>query len=183
MRGTRKPWRSAIVGVVVAGTAACSGSVPASRQSQPSARLTAPPAMSSSPAPRDQALQAYLGMWHAFVVASQTADYQSAELSRYAAGDALSVLTHGLYQNYQLGIVTRGQPSLEPTVTMTSPPGGQPRAAVLDCANSSRWREYYKSGKPAGIARRGLRRIEARLQPFDGAWKVTYLLVMREGTC
>ena len=122
-------------------------------------------------------------MWRAFVVASQTADYQSPTLSQYAAGEALSVLTHGLYQNYQQGIVTRGQPSFNPTVSVATSAGGPAQATVTDCADSSGWHEYLRSGKPVGGPSGGPRRIEARLQIFGSVWKVTYLLVEKEGTC
>jgi hypothetical protein len=56
------------------------------------------------------ARQAYLGMWQAFFTASRTTDYQSPSLDRYAAGAALELLIHGLYQYHQEGIVTRGVP-------------------------------------------------------------------------
>ena len=169
--------------LLLTGTAACNGSTPASGQSPPRTQLTAPSPAASSVAPADAARQAYLGMWNAFVVASQTANYQSPELSKYAAGDALSVLTRGLYKNYQQGIVTRGQPSFNPKVTVTSQSGGQPLATVTDCADNSSWRNYYRSGKSAGAVPAGRHRILARLQLFDGVWKVTFLLVDKPATC
>jgi hypothetical protein len=141
---------------------------------------------SSAPAsanPQEQARQAYLGMWRAFVAASQTAEYQSGALSQYAAGGALSVLTHGLYQNYRNGILTRGQPSFSPHVTIASPQGSTVQATVTDCADSSNWAYYYRSGKPAPGEQQGRQRVSARLQPFGGVWKVTFLLVEKEGTC
>lgn len=147
---------------------------------------TTPPAPSTvaSPGnPRALARQAYLGMWQAFVTASMTADYQSPALARYAAGGALSLLTHGLYQNYRSGIVTRGQPSFRPEVTITSSGGSATQANVTDCGNDSRWGDYYKTGKPAPGQPQGKHQIYARLQPFDGTWKVTYLLVEKAGTC
>jgi hypothetical protein len=122
-------------------------------------------------------------MWHAYVVASRTADYQPGPLAHYAAGGALALLTHGLYENHRNGIVTRGQPVFDPKVTVTSSNGSPAQANVTDCADSSHWADYYKSGKPAAGLPRGRHRIEARLQPFDGVWKVTYLVVEKEGTC
>jgi len=160
----------------------CGGSVPV----QHHAAATPPPAapVPASPAdPRVAALEAYAGMWHAFVVASHSADYQSQSLAHYAAGSALSELTHGLYANYQKGIVTRGEPSFDPKVTIATPAGGTVQASVTDCADSSHWRNYYKSGKPAGSPSVARERIEAQLQLFGGVWKVTYLVVEKEGTC
>jgi len=179
MRWAARPvW---FLAVAVVGVTGCGGSVPAPHHSP-----ATPPAVPSAPAsgaPQAQARQAYLGMWRAFVAASRTADYQSGALSQYAAGGALSVLTHGLYQNYRNGIVTRGQPSFSPHVTVASPPGSPVQATVTDCADSSHWADYYRSGKPAPGEQQGRQRIDARLQPFNGSWKVIYLVVEKEGTC
>lgn len=171
--------------LVLAVVTACGGhaAVPALK----SAASTRPPAPAASPSasgsPQAQARQAYLGMWRAFVAASKTADYQSPALARYATGGALSLLTHGLYQNYKNGIVTRGQPTFDPQVTVTSSGGSPIQANVTDCANSSTWTNYYRSGTPAPGASPGRQRVYARLQPYFGVWKVTYLVVEKVGTC
>jgi len=107
----------------------------------------APPTASSLGDPRVLARQAYLDMWQAFVTASKTADYQSPELARYAAGGALSLLTHSLYTNYKQGIVTRGGPSFSPSVMIPAASGVIRQADVTDCANPSTWVNYTKSGK------------------------------------
>jgi hypothetical protein len=130
-----------------------------------------------------QARQAYLSMWQAFVTASKTADYQSPALASYATGAALTLLVHGLYQNYQNGIVTRGQPAFDPQVTVTVSGGSPAQANVTDCASSATWANYYRSGKPAPGASPGRQRVYAQLQPYFGAWKVTSLVVEKAGTC
>lgn len=168
--------------LAVAGLVACGGSSPTPHLSSSSAR-SAPSAVAPPGDPRVQAREAYLGMWTAFVKASRTADYQSPSLAHYAAGSALSVLMHGLYKNYRNGIVTRGQPTFHPKVKVASKNGQPFRVNVTDCADSSHWADYYKSGKPAPGAPRGRQRIVAQLQPFDGVWKVSYLVVEKEGTC
>jgi hypothetical protein len=122
-------------------------------------------------------------MWAAFVKASRTADYQSPSLAHYAAGGALSLLMHGLYGNFRNGIVTRGSPAFHPKVKVVTRNGQPFQATITDCADSSHWADYYKSGKPAPGGPRGRQRIVAQLQPFDGVWKVTYLVVDKEGTC
>lgn len=175
---------AAALAVVV--LASCSGNAPAAPARAASSGVSSPvPAASQATAGgvRAQVLSAYLGMWHAYVAASRTADYRSAPLARYAAGDALSVLTHGLYDNYRQGIVTRGQPSFHPEVTVAYAAGRPVSASVSDCASSANWRGYHRSGRPAGGAPAGHRRISAWLLLFYGAWKVTYLVVGREGTC
>jgi hypothetical protein len=162
--------------VLVLVLAGCS-SAPAAAHPAASRTLPPVPAISvPSGSPQVLARQAYLGMWRVYVAASRTADYQSAALARYAAGGALSELTRGLYQAWQAGIVTRGNPSFDPHVTVTSS-GATEQADVTDCGNVSSWGDYYRSGKSAPGGKRGAQRIYARLQPFDGAWKVTYLVV------
>jgi hypothetical protein len=129
----------------------------------------------------------YLSMWDAFVIASATADYQSPGLARYAAGGALSVLVHGLYANYLAGIVTRGRPAFRPEVTVRPMAGRIPEADVTDCARTSTWASYARSGALIGGQPRGSRHVIARLQLLVQAggsqWKVTYLNVGRPGTC
>jgi hypothetical protein len=168
--------------LVLAAVTGCGGSTPAPRH----AAGTPPTALAATPGtgkPQALARQAYLGMWQAYVTAARTADYESAVLAHYAAGGALSVLAHGLYQNYRNGIVTRGQPAFDPRVSVTTAGGSAVGANVTDCGDSSHWGDYYTSGKPAPGEPRGKQRIYARLQPFDGTWKVTYLVVEKEGTC
>jgi hypothetical protein len=122
-------------------------------------------------------------MWQAYVVAARTADYQAPGLNHYAAGGALSTLTHALYQEHQNAEVSLGQPVLHPVVTLVKGSGGDvTQADVTDCADSSHWLNYH-DGKP--IAGQDLRHrlISARLQPFNGTWKATYLNVGLAGTC
>jgi hypothetical protein len=128
------------------------------------------------------ARQAYLGMWQAFTAASRTADYQYPSLDRYAAGAALTLLTRGLYQNYREGIVTRGTPLHNVAVTMAKTSLGTPEAKVTDCSDTTGSGTYYKSGKPAAGGSPGRQAIYAQVQPFDGTWKVTFLVVEKAGS-
>jgi hypothetical protein len=168
----------------LAAVTGCTGGAATPGPSRPS--QTPPPIATSAGDPRVLARQAYLDMWQAFVNASQTADYQSPALARYAAGDALSLLMHSLYANYKDGIVTRGEPSFSPSVTITTS-GGTQQADVTDCASPSTWANYAKSGKLISGQPHGGRKIIARLQQFSPvgspAWKVTYLNVGLAGTC
>ena len=108
-------WTAAAVLCLAAGAAGCASQTSGS---QPPARTDPAPSAPSSPAPagdpRALAKAAYLGMWQAYVAAARTADYQAPSLDHYAAGGALSVLTHGLYQEHQDGDVTLGQPVARP---------------------------------------------------------------------
>jgi hypothetical protein len=168
-------------------TTGIAGCASGTASSQPSARTV--PALSApgNPAqvgdPQALARAAYLGMWQAYVAAARTADYQALSLDHYAAGAALSVLAHGLYEEHQDGDVTLGQPKFDPAVTVVKGSGGDVNQAdVTDCADGSHWLNYHDGKLILGQAL-GHRRIIAQLQPLDGTWKVTYLNVGRAGTC
>jgi len=167
--------------------AAGCGSPPGPPGRPPSSRASArPPAASgTAPAgdPRALILGAYTGMWDAYAVAARTADYQPGPLSRYAAGDALTVLTRSLYDDHQKGVVLRGAPVLDPKVTGMALAGNPGTSDVTDCADDTRWRQYTTSGKPASGVPAGRHRIYAQLRLFGTAWKVTNLVVEPAGTC
>jgi hypothetical protein len=162
-----------------AGRAGCAASTPATQSTALLDRtVSAPTSTAAAGDPQVLARQAYLGMWQAFFM-----DYQSPSLDRYAAGAALELLIHGLYQYHQEGIVTRGVPSHSVAVTMTKTSLGTPEAKVTDCSDSAGSGTYYKSGKPAAGESPGRQAIYAQVQPFDGTWKVTYLVVEKAGSC
>jgi hypothetical protein len=72
---------------------------------------------------------------------------------------------------------------IDPAVTAVTGSGGDvTQADVTDCADSSHWLNYHDGKLVPGQAL-GHRHIIARLQPFDGTWKVTYLNVGKAGTC
>ena len=167
-----------------AGLAGCAPGTPGSQSTAlPYRTVSAPASTAATGDPRVLARQAYLGMWQAFFTASRTADYQSPSLDHYAAGSALELLIHGLYQYHQEGIVTRGTPSHSVSVTMAKASLGTPEAKVTDCSDSAGSGTYYKSGQPAAGGATGRQAIYAQVQPFDGTWKVTYLVVERAGSC
>jgi hypothetical protein len=147
---------------------------------------SAPASVHSTQSPRDphaQILAAYTGMWRAFATLARTASYQPGPLERYAEGNALTLLGHGLSENHQHGIVIRGAPVLKPEVTSMTPAKNPDRATVRDCADDTHWRQYSKSGHPVSGAPTGHRRIYAWLHLFSGVWKVTEVVVEKAGTC
>ena len=151
---------------------------PVTASPSPLATVTAP-----GGAVRAQVIDAYDGMWRAYAAAARTAGYQPGPLSHYAAGDALMILTRSLYDDSRHGIVLRGTPVLSPQVTSMSPAGDPDASTVTDCASDSGWRQYTKAGKPAPGAPAGRHRIYAQLRLFGSVWKVTYLVVVKAGTC
>jgi len=167
-----------------AGLAGCASGTSGSQSTVlPDRTVSAPTSAAATGDPQVLAQQAYLGMWQAFFTASRTADYQSPSLAHYAAGSALELLIHGLYQNYREGIVTRGMPSHSVAVTMTKTSLGTPEAKVTDCSDDSGAVAYSKSGQPVAGEAPGRQAISAEVQPFDGTWKVTYLVVEKTGSC
>jgi ketosteroid isomerase-like protein len=179
-----KAQRAVLLACAVAGASACADGPPSPPEPAHRATMQAPAAIVTTPGdPRTRVISAYDGMWHAFAAAARTADYQPEALSRYAAGDALAVLTHALYDNHQHGIVLRGAPSLSPRVIGMTPAANPDSSSVTDCADDSQWRQYTTAGKPAAGAPSGRHRIRARLQLFTTAWKVTYLVVEKAGSC
>ena len=175
---------AALACCAAAGLAECASGTPGSQSAVlPERTVSAPVSTAAIGNPQVLARRAYLGMWQAFFTASRTADYQSPSLDRYAAGSALELLVQGLYQNYQEGIVTRGTPSHSVAVTMTKTSLGTPEAKVTDCSDSAGSGTYYKSGQPAAGGATGRQAIYAQAQPFNGTWKVTYLIVEKAGSC
>jgi hypothetical protein len=132
---------------------------------------------------RSRILAAYMGMWHAYVVAARTSDYQSPALARHSAGGARSLLVRGLLNAHKQGIVTLGTPTFKPRVTTMTPVGHPNRASVKDCADSSHWLTYNRAGAVVGDRSPGRRSIEADLRLLGDSWKVTQLVVEKEGTC
>jgi hypothetical protein len=176
--------RAAVLACCAAGLAGCASGTPVSQSTAlPDRTVSAPASTAAVGDPQVLARQAYLGMWQAFFSASRTADYQSPRLAHYAAGSALELLIHGLYQNHREGTVTRGTPSHSVAVTMTRTSLGTPEAKVTDCSDDSGAVAYSKSGKPVQGEAPGRQAISAQVQPFDGTWKVTYLVVERTGSC
>ena len=185
MRGSGRTLSAAVLACcAAAGLAGCASGTPGSQSTAlPDRTVSAPASTAATGNPQVLARQAYLGMWQAFFTASRTADYQSLSLDRYAAGSALELLIRGLYQNYRQGIVTRGTPSHDLSVTMTKTSLGTPEAKVTDCSDDSGAVAYSKSGKPVAGEAPGRQAISAQVQPFDGTWKVTYLVVEKTGSC
>lgn len=176
----------ALAGCLAAGGAGCGGSPPGHPALSSPASPSGAGSTGGTATPGDlrtQIVDAYTGMWHAYAVAARTADYQPGALARYAAGDALMILTRSLYDDHQHGVVLRGAPALHPRVTGLTPARNPDIASVTDCADDSRWRRYTTSGRPASGTPAGRHRIYAQLRLFSPAWKVTSLVVEKAGTC
>lgn len=147
--------------------------------------ITVAPTTASSPSQhaRTAALAAYRAMWADMVVAARTADYQAPILADHASGNALALLVHGLAVNRQEGIVTRGQPTMDPQVVSVSPPANPTQVDIVDCFNDANWLNYKVSGGLQNNVPGGRHHTTATVTDTAGVWKVTELQVGAAGTC
>jgi hypothetical protein len=125
----------------------------------------------------------YQAMWADLVVAARTSNYQSKLLPQHATGDALSLLVQGLATDRVLGIVTKGQPVLQPRVSSLTPAANPTKASITDRFDNTGWIEYKANGKLQKNARGGRRSTTADLVRTGGTWKVTELTIQKTGTC
>jgi len=133
---------------------------------------------------RGDAIGAYDAMWQDMAAAARTADYQSPRLAQHAAGDALSLLTRGVYTNRVRGVVVKGQPVTHPTVTSLKPSTEPTTAIISDCFNDTNWLNFMAStGQLQNHVPGGRHQTTATVTETGGTWKVTELQVGVAGTC
>ncbi|MGP3769763.1 hypothetical protein ACTWJ8_02930 [Streptomyces sp. SDT5-1] len=180
---------AALLLLVVAGCTDSGDHGGASGSSGRSSAWTPSAASSNGPPPADiarrRATAAYLGMWQDVAAAARTSDWKSPLLARHATGDALGTITRGMYADHRNGLVTRGAPRNDPTVSRLTPRAAPVVALVSDCGDSTHWLKYRKTtGKLADSTPGGRRAITAEVKKQDdGAWKVTRFAVERVGSC
>jgi hypothetical protein len=139
---------------------------------------------SAEDAARADAIAAYDAMWQDMAAASLTADYQSPRLAEHAAGNALSVLNRGVYVNQQRGIVVKGEPMTNPTVTGLEPADAPTTATISDCFDATNWLNYVAAtGELEDDVPGGRHQTTATVTDMDGSWKVTELQVGAVDTC
>jgi hypothetical protein len=188
--------RRRVVGLFVVGLALCTAACGVKSSATPGnvTRGTSPstmptrsaPALPTSPVDRakQQALDAYSGMWHAMADAGVTSDWQSPKLEQYATGDALGVISRLLYTDHLNGVVTKGEPKLHPQVTSVDPPNDPTTVMISDCGDDSGWLKYKTNGQLVDDIPGGRRTIIAEVQKQqDGSWKGTRFAVGDTGTC
>ncbi|MEC3978896.1 hypothetical protein [Amycolatopsis sp. H20-H5] len=168
--------------------AGCSGPSPAETNtsaSMPSTLSSAPPPASPDNSAKTKALAAYRGMWQDFVAAGQSSDWQSPTLGQYATGVALTNLSRGLYADHYNGLVTKGAPVLNPSVTSEDPVDNPKKVVVADCGDSTHWLKYRAdNGQLADNKPGGRQQVNAVVEKqSDSSWKVTDYGVHDVGTC
>ena len=187
----RSTWPVTAATVVVA-LAACAAVPSANSDPRSTSRPTAPDPPRSETAARSQpdeagngAVAAYMAMWLDVAATAETSDWRSPRLAEHATGDALSVLSRAMYSDYQRGLVTKGEPSNDPSVLSVTPPDSPTTVRLSDCGNSTRWLKYdAKTGELADDSPGGRRAITAEVKLDQGGhWKVTRFAVGGLGTC
>ena len=179
------------VGLLLAACSADSGSPPGPTVSSGAVSPPAPSSGTPSSTPtsatelaRRDAVAAYVAMWKADAQASHTSDWRATDLSRYASGEALQVLTGGLYADHANGLVSRGEPINDPEVTSTDPVDAPKTVMISDCSDSRNWVRYKADGSAFTDTPGGLRRIVAEVRIHtDGVWRVTQFGVGAVGSC
>jgi hypothetical protein len=171
-----------IIGVCLAGASGCSASTTAPEAATPPPSV--PPATQTRATPEQEAIAAYEGMWRAFSVASESANWRSPDLARYASGRALSQLVESLQANEVRGVETRGTFVTRPTVTSADPPGAPTVVRILDCGDDSGTIRVRASDEsPIEGSAGGRHRIQAEVRLVNGAWSVVDFRLQAAGTC
>lgn len=126
------------------------------------------------------AVATYNGMWQAMAKAATTSNWRDPDLSKFATGDALAVITRSLYVDHQNGVVTRGAPTTNPRVTSSS----STKVVIADCGDDSGWLKYKANGQLQNGTPGGHRAITAEVQrQADGSWRVARFAVEGVGSC
>lgn len=182
-----------VTGMAVVALVACSAgpvNAPVLGTRQPLTPAPTSAAASTSPVSvvdkaQQEALAAYRGMWQDFGAAGATSDWRSPTLGRYAIGVALTNLSRGLYADHYNGLVTKGEPILNPTVFSVDPPQDPTKVVITDCGDSTHWLKYRAdNGQLADDKPGGRRLINAIVdKQSDGSWKVSDYGVHEIGTC
>jgi hypothetical protein len=142
-----------------------------------------PPSISPADSARQQATNAYRGMWRQMAKAGETADWQSPEFAKYATGDALGVINRSLYTDHLNGVVSKGAPTNNPQVSSAEPAANPTTVVISDCSDSSNWLKY-KNGQLLNDTPGGRRSITAEVKKQqDSTWRVTRFAVEGVGSC
>jgi hypothetical protein len=164
---------------------ACSADSPAGPA--PATPTPTPVATIASPAStaKQQAIDAYLGMWRDVAAAATTSDWQSPRLAEHATGDALQVLSRQLYADHYNGLISKGAPSNAPVAKSVDSPYAPKGVLIGDCSDASHWLKYRgDTGQPADDAPGGKHLINAEVKlGVDGTWRVTRFAVEGTGSC
>ncbi|RII07961.1 hypothetical protein DSC45_34160 [Streptomyces sp. YIM 130001] len=127
----------------------------------------AEPSKSSDPNAADKkaVLDAYEAMWVEQARAYQQGTSKGTKLKKYATLDALARAESDLMGMRDRGVVAKGQPSSDASVTRIDMTREVPRADVKDCLDTAKWtRVYRESGKNVPLPDAQLKRYETTVK-------------------
>lgn len=145
-----------------------------------------PATSSQSPSEHAQheAVAAYVGMWQAMADAATTSDWKSPKLAQYAVEPALGVITRSLYTDHINGVISKGNPVTNPTVSSVDLGSNPALVKISDCADTSNTSKVKSNGEPYSDSPGGHRHVTADVaKQADGSWKVTRFNVEAVGSC
>jgi hypothetical protein len=147
----------------------------------------ASPALVASPDPGaagPDALAAYRGMWQAYTAALALPDPAYPDLTRYADGEALELLTTGIQETKDDGLKGIGDVTLNPEVASAAPVDSPTTVEITDCLDSTKSQLVRASpGPPYSDSPGGKRRTTATVSWQPTGWKVTSFAAQEVGTC
>jgi hypothetical protein len=144
-----------------------------------------PPSSSDPTASTSAAvLKAYLDFQHAVADAQRTANAHSKKLEKYGADKALAQARVFLIEMDHNGVVFRGEPKFDPTVTRVEL-GEQRSGWVRDCIDGTNWKPIYKATGKSALAPGQHSRAPAEAWVWWNGerWVVRTLSVDRSKTC
>jgi hypothetical protein len=149
-------------------------------QAPPSATPSATAAAGAAPT----AMDAYRGMWKAYIEALRVPDPSYPDLARYSQGNALDVWVRGLTSAREQGLVGQGDVTLRPAVRSANPNATPPTVEIRDCIDTSKSRLVKQDGSPYQDTPGGKRSTTATVARVgEGVWKVTQFAIRGVGTC
>lgn len=181
---TNRMWPLAVVGLVLVPIAACGNEPSRPPSSGPPVSLAAPSETKANP-PTEAVLNAYRGMWTAYIEAGRTTNPRYQDLERYAEGDALNALKAGLESGKQKGLITKGNITMNPRVLELTPTDVPDTAKIRDCLDTTGASLVKASpgGTPYTDSPGGRRDVTATARNRGGAWKVVSFVPLDVGTC
>jgi hypothetical protein len=186
VEGGRVPRFGVVVVSVVAimALAACGPSTPAPT---PTGDPSATSGASTSPSTdggATTALDAYRGMWKAYIEALRIPDPAYPDLFRYAQGNALEVFVNGLTSAKNQGLVGEGDVVLNPHEVEVQPVSTPGSVGIEDCVDTSQSHLVKRDGSPYEDTPGGKRFARATaVQVEDGTWKVSEFGLFAVGSC
>jgi hypothetical protein len=136
-----------------------------------------------SGSPQQAAVVAYRNMWHAFVEAARTSNPDDTNLTKYATGNALTLIVNALTSNRSKGQVVKGDVLLDPTVVGFTPVHEPTEVTISDCVNDENWLVYKDSGGLVDNVPGGKHMTTATVLLSPSGWQVSAFTLRNSGTC